>query len=459
MKSIASFLFSADSMVGCIICSLLYVVIYDISYYQFVYELFGYMGDVDYIEPGVAGRILLIVISTTPILFFKGIKGISSFATLMIFLFFYIPFVHALTFMWNLDFATRYIYILLAFALMCLYFRADNSKPLFKFLKLQPAIPMWSIELLACVLTFVFVMARAGSMHFVNFFTDSAALYDFREENSEAAQGLGPIVYVQGWLSGAFYPFLLICYLKAKKWLKGCLVLTGYVLLFMVDMQKLTFFLPFLLTISYFFIKRYQQYVSKGLHSTVIFAVCSISLVLLIFKDNEIVFTLGAIFLLRTVCVSGWLTQMYVHFFNENPYTYYSHISVVNAFTNSYPYTQSLGRTVAYNTQNANATFFLTDGIASMGIPGFLIIGIVFLLLLHFLNAISYRYNRYELLVAFIPAIAYLLNASIFTVFLTNGFVFLILLVIGSNNLLCTEEDRGLIYNGKDKKALSCIFK
>ena len=140
-------------------------------------------------------------------------------------------------------------------------------------------------------------------------------------------------------------------------------------------------------------------------------------------------FAIAAIVLLRTVCVAGWLTQFYIHFFNENPYTYYSHINIVNYITESYPYTEPLGKVVAYGSQNANANFFLTDGVAACGLAGIVIIGLVFAVILMFINSISARYKKSDMFIMFMPTIAYFLNVSLFTTMLSNGLLILIILV------------------------------
>ena len=153
--------------------------------------------------------------------------------------------------------------------------------------------------------------------------------------------------------------------------------------------------------------------------------------------ENEVL-QLGAgfIVILRTTAVAGWLTQYYLRFFsvNDKPYTLYSHINIINLLTDYYPYADSLGKTVAYGSQNANANFLLTDGVAAAGIFGLLLIGLVFYVLLHILNSISYRYRLSDLLVIFLPTLSYILNTSLLTTLLSNGLLILILL------LGCTEN-------------------
>lgn len=441
MKKILQYIFGADSIASRLILITVYCLLYDYMYNNFVYYFFYYMG-ISESEMLIEERIIWLLFSIVPMVFYHKIESVSLFISLFIYLFVYIPFIHALFITPGIGYVSRYDYsIVLCFFFLSL-FRISLQRPVFKNLEIQPAIPFKAIELTTLLLTVIFIALRAGSMHFVNILTESDLLYDYRADNSDSAANMGLIPYIQGWLGGAFFPFLLVCYLKEKKWLKGLLVLSGYMALFMVDMQKLTFFMPFFIIGLFFLLKTYKDIFGNILHSFIILLIISLSLLFYAYKDDEIIFAAGAIFFLRTVCVADWLSQYYLLFFQQNPYTYYSHISIVNAVTNGYPYNEPLGFMVSYGSQNANANFLLTDGLAAAGIIGVVIIGFIFYLLLHFLNSISYRYKKEDLYLVIAPAMSYFLNASLFTTMLTNGFFIVILMIIGSNNPLVAQETK-----------------
>jgi hypothetical protein len=309
-----------------------------------------------------------------------------------------------------------------------------GSIQLFKNIKINPPIPIKAIEITTLLITLLFIVLRGKSMHFVNIFTQVDALYYLREKNLEDLGAMGFIVYLQGWLFGAFYPFLLVYYLKNKQRIKTALIILGYFSLFMVDMQKITFFMPLFLIGLYYLVKVKEKVICNRLHSFLFIIICIVSVILYITKDNEIVFAIGSLIMLRTTCVSGWLSQLYIHFFTNNPYTYYSHINIVNAITNSYPYSEPLGVVVAGGTQNANANFFLTDGLAADGILGVIFICILFLIILQVINSLSYRYKRTDLFIVFLPTLSYLLNTSLFTTLLSNGLFVLILILLCVDN-------------------------
>lgn len=428
MKKAISYILSADCLMGKLMLACIYALAYDFMYENFVYKLFSYIGNIDYVEIGIENRVLWILLSVLPFAAYRGLTKLSSFFSLFLYLFVYLPFIHAIFVAYNISQLQIYSYSLAMMVIMISLFKLGGEWTLLRDIVVKPQISLRTIEIITLVLTLLYVAIAHSSMHFVNIFTQSADMYAYREQNSEV-ESLGGIAYVQGWLFGAFYPFLLVRYLKMKRRKMALLPLIGYFLLFAVDMQKMTFLMPFALIFMYYVISLNEEKICNYLHSFMMVCILIISLVLYIFQDDEIVFTLAAIVLLRTVCVAGWLTQFYIHFFNENPYTYYSHINIVNYITESYPYTEPLGKVVAYGSQNANANFFLTDGVAACGLVGIVMIGLFFATILMFINSISARYKKSDMFIIFMPTIAYFLNASIFTTLLSSGLFILIILV------------------------------
>lgn len=432
MKQILNIIFSSNNRLSNILLAAIYSLVYDYMYENFVYKLFYYIGRLDYEPMTVERGIIWILLSSLPLAEYKGINKISSFFSLFLYLFVYIPFIHAIMVLYNISDMQTYSYNLVMFIFMILYFKIGNEWTPIKNILVKPQLPFKFIEFITVILTIAFVAIAHDHMHFVNIFTESSQLYELRSENSEA-ESLGGIGYLQGWLFGAFYPFVLVHYLDQKKWIKVSMALFGYIVLFMVDMQKMTFLMPFALIVLYQITRLNEKKVSFYLHSYIMIAIICFSCIVYVLQDSELIFTIAAILLLRTVCVAGWLTQLYVHFFNENPYTYYSHINVVNFVTQNYPYSAPLGKAVAYGSQNANANFFLTDGIAAGGLQGICIIGIFFLALLIIINSITARYKKTDMFVLFMPTIAFFLNTSIFTTMLSNGLLPLILIVACTN--------------------------
>lgn len=429
MKKYIHIIFDADSFWSKMILTIIYLFVYDYLFHDFIFEQFGYLGIV-YQPMSMLVIIAWLALSIIPMAFYYGVVNISSYITFFLYLFVYIPFIHALYVITDISLLQKGIVSIVVCAFFILYMNIGKSIKILKDINITPKIPFKYIEALTILLSAIYVAVNLNRMHFVNIFTQQDILYDLRAQNAEEIGEGNIFAYLRGWLFGAFYPFLLVDYLKNKKWVSTLCILFGYIILFMVDMQKLTFFMPFALTALYFLIKLNIHTICNRLHSFIIGFLILLSLVLMNLQENKIVFTVASILILRTICVTGWLTQTYFLFFNNgNPFTHYSHINIVNMLTNNYPYDVPLGVAVSYHSQNANATFLLTDGYAAWGIFGIVIIGMIFYLFLEFANSISYNYKLEDLLVLFLPTVSYLLNVSFFTTLLSNGLLFLLILI------------------------------
>jgi len=150
----------------------------------------------------------------------------------------------------------------------------------------------------------------------------------------------------------------------------------------------------------------------------------------LIFLGGDYMSLVASLFFMRTISMPGQLASIYVDFFTNHPYTYYSHLGFVNKLTGMYPYgNEPLGRAVVDGAYNANANFWVTDGIAAIGPIGVIIINILFFFLLLFINKMfDKKFSKFILLV-FTPAIFALLNVSLFTTLLSCGMILLILIL------------------------------
>ena len=237
MKKITSLLFDVDCITGRIIWVLIYIFLYDYIYEQYIYGVFSYMGNIDYIPMNITHRFIWVLVSILPMFFYHRINEISTFICLFVYIFVYIPFIHGSFVIFNIPKSIIYCNAIILCLYFILYFQIDRV-PVIKNIQIKPYIPLYVVEIITIALTLFFIAFRAQSMHFVNIFTQMDMLYDLRAQNYEAAGERSLILYVQGWLTGAFYPFLLIWYLNQKNLPKILLILLGYLLLFMVDMKK-----------------------------------------------------------------------------------------------------------------------------------------------------------------------------------------------------------------------------
>ncbi|MGE0458959.1 MAG: hypothetical protein AB7O56_12235, partial [Bauldia sp.] len=137
---------------------------------------------------------------------------------------------------------------------------------------------------------------------------------------------------------------------------------------------------------------------------------------------------------MRTLGIQGAMAGVYADFFTANPHTYWSHVNFVATLIN-YPYTLPLGYVIGTHLVggagfNANASFWVTDGIAAFGYAGIVLIGGVF----GFLLAIANRLVPADRLVfgalLAIPFVMFLANTSLFTSLITGGGLLIAILLL-----------------------------
>ena len=428
-------LFSSKYLLSRLLIGVIYSLAYNFLYKTYMYPLFGYMG-VEYRSLNIFEFIIWLFLSVFPLVFYKGFRCISSFILFFVYLLSYVPILLSLFCTNNIDSSISYSYSIALFVFMCLYFDMAKEKKLFRF-RIKRKISLKALEILTLAIMLILLFQKRESLVFVNILSQSDLMYDLRAQYSESSASYTG--YLLGWLKGAFLPFLLVIYLKEKRWFRYFMVLIGYLLLFMLDMQKVTFLLPFIITGMYYINSWNSYFVQDKFHSILILLILIPSFIFYLNLSNPLVFGIAAIFIMRTICVSGWLTQLYLHFFDSHPYTYFSHINIVNFFSSSYPYKNVLGRAVSYGEFNANATFWLTDGISSCGLLGIIVISIVFYYFLQLLNAVTKNYDNKTVVLIFIPAISAMLNVSLFTSILTGGLGLLILFLLFVENPLQKE--------------------
>lgn len=423
------YLLSAKHPISSFIVALLYLIFYDYVFRTYMFSVWKYMG-VQYNDIPTDFYPIFLIAGAFPVLFYKGLRNIASGFSIMIYFFGILPCYHAVVTFDPIDSFSFWGYIIAFLTCGCLFFLSDSfyliRRP-FTNNRKRP-ISVCTVEICTIIMLLSLIISYGSQMSFVNFLVDSTELYEKRAENSGTSV-LTLVLYFQQWLTNALLPFLLIIYLRQKSLTKIFIVFGAYLAVFMINMQKATIIMPLVITFIYFIISRNKDYVRNYFFSCLTILVIVFSAILLYYSPkNPIAMAIAAIFIMRTVCVEGWLCSLYIPFFQNNPTTNFTHINIVNWFTDAYPYSDSIGRTVTYGAQNANAFFLLMDGVAGAGIIGVLFIGIIFILFKNILNSICLKYDRNLCIIIFFPAIISLINVSMFTAILTCGLMILYIL-------------------------------
>lgn len=391
-----------------------------------MFPIFGYM-NVEYNEMSFGIYCVWLCVSCIPIVRYGNCNSISSFFCFFIYLFIYVPCVHALFVSNGLSSNTICMYSIAYLIIMLLLFNVQNKTSRIKFIR-ERVFPFYYLEILGVLLLVIIMLPNIGNIRFVNFLSNHEEMYNLRAELSSSRGVLTG--YVLHWLKGGILPILFTKYLKDGLYKKLLLCVLAYFILYMLDMQKITFLMPLILY-SIYKVLHFRNW-QNNFHIIIMTSIIIISILIYNNLDISVIYSLAAVFILRTICCEGWLATYYYKFFvtEGHPFTYYSHINIVNFITEGYPYNEALGRAVSNGGMNANACFLITDGIAAAGVAGIFIIGIIFCIFLFILNSVFKEYDLRYVGICFIPAIISLLNVSFFTSILTSGIGLIVIIFI-----------------------------
>ena len=272
-----------------------------------------------------------------------------------------------------------------------------------------------------------------GSLKLVNIF-DSTQIYEQRLRDDVDR---GPVAYPMNLLAGVFAPFLFAYGLAYKN--KKLLVASFAVqlLIFSVGANK-GFILNSGAMLGVFFLFRNSlKNVGTKILLSLSFPLFIIGFVYQFMRDDVTseFFAFSSLIVFRTIGISTYNMPFYVDFFKDHPYTYYTHINIINKLTGAYPYKRPMGRVLGNyfhdNPEfNMNANFWLTDGIASIGLIGIPIISLVGALVFYIFDCSGIRHSKLFVIILSAYAALVLQNVSLFTTVITGGLGFLMILLL-----------------------------
>lgn len=413
-------IFMGQSIFHNVVFALIYIFFFDYMWENFESVVFSYEGII--YNGDVERRIIGYIVALIPVLFYRGLRQISSWVALLIYYFGYVPCIMGLCL--DLPSSTNHdvnsYYIVLCFA-QIFFFLSDKSRKTIN-ISSEKKLSLNILWFVTIILTLILFLVFRNNMRFAGF----QEIYTLREENANVdVAGIG---YIYSWCSSFFYPFVF-CYGLIKK-NKKMMLIGGllFVFLFMVMGQKADLFAPLIIMVLYYAFK-WQERTQINLMAFFSVGIFAVSVVLFLNINTDWGLTVGSLLFSRTIGVSAYHMPMYLDFFAKNPYTYYSHANFINAFTDMYPYSESIGKMVSETGSNSNAIFWQMDGIAACGVIGVALISMVVYMFLLYLNGLSNQKSKvFVCTMILIPVIA-LLNVSFFTTMVTKG-VFLLFLAV-----------------------------
>lgn len=406
--------------------ALAYAMIYGWCYASFLHYHFAYVGMMELYARPTEFMVLSYVIAALPILAYRGVRAISSAISVLIYILLYVPIV--MTFALGGEFELGHIVLVqLTFLVgMTMLFGADGiivKNPV----TLNLGVNLMPVVLGITVASTLYALAVYGTAN-LRLVTFGADLYEQRFLANEAGGGL-LIRYVTAWMTTVMIPLCLAYGFTAKKPLYIAMPVLSSVLMYMAAANKITILLPFVYAVMYMLLggNRLRALYPILAASTA----AAIALMIYISTKGAAAFLAASLILYRTIGNGGWITKVYYEFFSFHPQTEYSHVMGIKELTKPYPYGdlgvgQVVGQFYWEPNMNANANFWATDGIASMGLPGVLVASLATTLLLMAMNSITRTYDKLFVLLSFLPFISILLNQSMFSSIWSGGGFFLL---------------------------------
>jgi hypothetical protein len=234
----------------------------------------------------------------------------------------------------------------------------------------------WLLALIILVSLILFLNAYGSMLQMVGF----SDVYEVRMAARRVETNF-VTDYTLFYLAYTIFPLLMVLGLIKKHGLFVAIGMAGEVLLYSGIAARAwllsIIYVPFL----YLVVRKYRNKIGVAL----LWTTCAQFLLIIVlqFVDIGLARRLSDLIVIRNHANSGLLTGMYSEFFSTHPLTYGSHLKGVNLFI-TYPYTMGVPFLIGdylhvnvYFDISANGHLWATDGIASFGPLGIVIISIV----------------------------------------------------------------------------------
>lgn len=410
-----------------LIFSFIYTLTYILAYKYFLntyFEYFGYL-----ILPHswwmwlITGNLCIL-----PFLIFRGYKAVSSFISFFIYLLLYVPTILTFAFA-STEQDIKIIFVQMVFAIaMSMIFFADRF--VFKNVTIEFKQKLsFHFFLYVTLLATIFVLwSYRANLKLVDF----AEVYKQRLSNESVGSNV-IVRYTVSWLSSFFIPISLAYGIAFKKYLYLVIGTIASIIIYMAIAAKGIILMPVILLIIFLFLNK--NGIERIFHFLGYMGSVLILTLVALAKTNSILFLVSSLFLMRTLSIGGLLNLKYYEFFTNHPNTYFSHVNIINGLTGIYPYgNKDLGQVIGSfywsDRMNANANFWATDGFASSGIFGILLISLIFCGYLIILNFLTKNFNKNFIVLLAVPLTFFLLNASFFSMLISGGGFLLIISIL-----------------------------
>ena len=399
------------------------------NYASVEWAIYGYSySEIEFIDLLILTAILITWALVVP----KRIDRPSSLVLIIIYIFVCLPAVVAILGFEKIPTNKYYLLLLvltLGFSLSCLLTKGfkrysfdsarEYSKKFIPFL-----IFLWVISFGVLLYTSASLMNFAG--------LDS--IYEQREIGAAKNLFEG---YIQTYFGYVISPALVVIGMHRKNYLYVGLGFIGALVLYLITAEKAVITYPVFI-IAFFYILN----IKANCYNTAVFIMLLFSLFLFFavnfYERNEAAAFVAWYLGIRTLLIPGAFIVHYADYFSETGYTYLTHVSGISSFINipaqyltdaRWP---SLGLLVGEDylnipTLNANANFMASDGLASYGVVGLFISLMLFAIFLIVLDKATQGIKNSIGLPILLPIALTLTNGSLFTVLVSFGGLFWII--------------------------------
>ena len=419
-----------DVLIVNVLSAIAYIILFRVIYTLYLVPLFGYLGYKEYVATDYE-ETLTNILAFLPILFFRARKVPSDLIAILCYIVIHIPTIITLQCNFKEYDGVILFQVMFTLAHIMFFLVSWNEYGDRRFETYTRAVPMVYYVVAGTVVLLGLVAFFGDQLRFVSF----ADIYSLRNENDKFARGYVLVSYFSMWAAYFFAPLFIAYGCHKKRVVFVALGLMCSLVVYMASGSKSAILLPLAVFAIYFFMSRKWVGSLKYMFPAITLVVLLLFLAIL-FVDSKLVYMIGTVLFMRTLGVAGWLACGYITVFKSYPFTYFSHIGIVNYFTGMYPFhNPSLGNAVwaIYRGQgvhtNANANFLLTDGFAALGIPGIFVMACLFYCLLVYINRLANNHEMPFVMATLTGTVVAVTNVSLFTTLLSGGLFFCLLLL------------------------------
>ena len=248
-----------------------------------------------------------------------------------------------------------------------------------------------------------------------------------QRENASVGESNFVFRYLVLWQTYAIAPLLIAVSFYTRRKIYLAPPILGLVVIYLITAAKATLFIYATIFFVYL-LNRWGAFRRPSLLMSI--AIVPLALAAVVFwllgSRLEGPLMIGtSVIIMRGIAVQGMLANLYAEFFTTNPYTYFSHVNIVGLLI-EYPYAEPLSTELSYflignADAGANSSFWATDGIASAGSLGVVLIGLFVGVVFSAINAFMRDVDPAFAALLLTPFVMALANVSIFTTILSAG--------------------------------------